>query len=136
MEAVGQLTGGIAHDFNNMLTGVIGALSIIKRRIAAGRVEELDKFIDAATSSAHRAASLTHRLLAFSGRQSLDRQPVDLGKLLISMEELFRRTLGEQVEIEIMPGADTWKAVTDANQLESAVLNLVINARDAMQAES
>ncbi|KQT05179.1 histidine kinase [Rhizobium sp. Leaf391] len=132
MEAVGQLTGGIAHDFNNMLTGVIGALSIIKRRIAAGRVDELDKFIDAATSSAHRAASLTHRLLAFSRRQSLDRQPVDLGQLLISMEELFRRTLGEQVEIEITPDADTWKAVTDANQLESAVLNLVINARDAM----
>lgn len=132
MEAVGQLTGGIAHDFNNMLTGVIGALSLLKRRIAAGRLDELDKFIDAATSSAHRAAALTHRLLAFSRRQSLDRHSIDLTQLVHSMEELFRRTLGEQVELEIMTGPDTWKAVTDANQLESAVLNLVINARDAM----
>lgn len=132
MEAVGQLTGGIAHDFNNMLTGVIGALSIIKRRIAAGKTEDLDKFIDAATSSAHRAAALTHRLLAFSRRQSLDRQAVDLTTLVGSMEDLFRRTLGEQVELAINLPAETWKAVTDANQLESAILNLVINARDAM----
>ncbi len=132
MEAVGQLTGGIAHDFNNMLTGVIGALSIIKRRITAGRTDDLDKFIDAATSSAHRAASLTHRLLAFSRRQSLDRQSVDVGQLVTSMEELFQRTLGEQIELVINVAADTWKAETDANQLESAILNLVINARDAM----
>lgn len=132
MEAVGQLTGGIAHDFNNMLTGVIGALAIIKRRIAAGRLNELEKFIEAATSSAHRAAALTHRLLAFSRRQSLDRQPVDVTQLIGSMEELFRRTLGEQVELRIHAATDAWKAVTDANQLESAVLNLVINARDAM----
>lgn len=132
MEAVGQLTGGIAHDFNNMLTGVIGALSMIKRRIAAGRLDELDKFIDAATTSAQRAASLTHRLLAFSRRQSLDRQAVDVTELIGSMEDLFRRTLGEQVELLISAPPDTWKAVTDANQLESAILNLVINARDAM----
>lgn len=132
MEAVGQLTGGIAHDFNNMLTGVIGALSVIKRRIEAKKTDDLDKFIDAATSSAHRAASLTHRLLAFSRRQSLDRQPVDVKNLIVSMEELFRRTLGEQVELQIVSAPETWKAITDANQLESAVLNLVINARDAM----
>jgi PAS domain S-box-containing protein len=132
MEAVGQLTGGIAHDFNNMLTGVIGALSLIKRRIAANRLEELDKFINAATSSAERAAALTHRLLAFSRRQPLDRQPVDVNGLVASMEDLFRRTLGEQVELLINLAPDTWKAVTDHNQLESAVLNLVINARDAM----
>lgn len=132
MEAVGQLTGGIAHDFNNMLTGVIGALSIIKRRIAAKKTDDLDKFIDAATSSAHRAASLTHRLLAFSRRQSLDRQPVDVTKLVVSMEELFRRTLGERVKLQIIPAPETWNAITDANQLESAILNLVINARDAM----
>ncbi len=132
MEAVGQLTGGIAHDFNNMLTGVIGALSIIKRRIAANRTDDLDKFIDAATSSAHRAAALTHRLLAFSRRQSLDRQPVDVKQLVVSMEDLFRRTLGEQVELFTNLAPETWKAVTDANQLESAILNLVINARDAM----
>jgi PAS domain S-box-containing protein len=132
MEAVGQLTGGIAHDFNNMLTGVIGALSIIRRRIAANRLDDLDKYLDAATSSAHRAAALTHRLLAFSRRQSLERHPIDLTQLIASMEELFRRTLGERVELLIKTTSDTWKAVTDANQLESAVLNLVINARDAM----
>jgi PAS domain S-box-containing protein len=132
MEAVGQLTGGIAHDFNNMLTGVIGALSVIRRRIAAGRLDQLDKFIDAATSSAERAAALTHRLLAFSRRQSLDRQSIDVKQLVASMEDLFRRTLGEQVELMINIAADTWKAVTDPNQLESAILNLVINARDAM----
>ena len=132
MEAVGQLTGGIAHDFNNMLTGVIGALSIIKRKIAAGRTDDLDKFIDAATSSAHRAASLTHRLLAFSRRQSLDRKSVDVKQLVASMEELFQRTLGEQIELAINVDEETWKAETDVNQLESAILNLVINARDAM----
>ncbi len=132
MEAVGQLTGGIAHDFNNMLTGVTGALSIIKRRIAAGRYDELDKFIDAAASSAHRAAALTHRLLAFSRRQSLDRKPIDVEQLIGSMEDMFRRTLGEQVELSTNVAPDTWKAITDANQLESAILNLVINARDAM----
>ena len=132
MEAVGQLTGGIAHDFNNMLTGVIGALSIIKRRIAANRTEDLDRFIDAGTASANRAAALTHRLLAFSRRQSLDRQPVDVNDLVASMEDLFRHTLGEQVEILVNLAPGTWKAVTDANQLESAILNLVINARDAM----
>ncbi|MGE7368791.1 PAS domain-containing protein [Neorhizobium sp. NPDC001467] len=134
MEAVGQLTGGIAHDFNNMLTGVIGALSVIKRRIAAKRLDELDKFIDAASSSAQRAAALTHRLLAFSRRQSLDFQPVNVIELVSSMEELFRRTLGEQVELVTAMAPETWKAVTDANQLESAILNLVINARDAMAA--
>ena len=132
MEAVGQLTGGIAHDFNNMLTGVIGALSVIKRRVSVNRLDDLDKFIDAASSSAARAAALTHRLLAFSRRQSLDRQAVDVRQLISSMEDLFRRTLGEQVELQINLLPDTWKAVTDANQLESAILNLVINARDAM----
>lgn len=132
MEAVGQLTGGIAHDFNNMLTGVIGSLSIIKRRISAGRLTELDKFIDAATSSAERATALTHRLLAFSRRQPLDRQAVDVTQLIASMEDLFRRTLGEQVELCTAINRGTWQPVTDANQLESAILNLVINARDAM----
>ncbi len=132
MEAVGQLTGGIAHDFNNMLTGVIGALALIKRRIAANRLDELDKFIDAATTSAERAAALTHRLLAFSRRQPLDRQAVDVNSLVGSMEDLFRRTLGEQIELFTHLSANTWSAVTDPNQLENAILNLVINARDAM----
>lgn len=132
MEAVGQLTGGIAHDFNNMLTGVIGALAILRRRISAGRIDDLDRFIDAATTSAHRAASLTHRLLAFSRRQSLDRQAVDVNNLVHSMEELLSRTLGEKIALSVRVHPGTCSALTDANQLENAILNLAINARDAM----
>ena len=132
MEAVGQLTGGIAHDFNNMLTGVIGALEVMKRRIANQRYDDLDRFMNAAITSAQRAASLTHRLLAFSRRQSLDRKPTDVVPLLQNMRDLLSRTLGEQITLETVWPDDSWQAVTDANQLESAVLNLVINARDAM----
>ena len=132
MEAVGQLTGGIAHDFNNMLTGVIGGLDLLKRHLAAGRLDRTDRYIDAATLSAQRAAGLTQRLLAFSRRQSLDVQPVDVEQVVVGMEELLRRTLGEQVGLEIRPAAGVAYALTDANQLESALLNLAINARDAM----
>ena len=132
MEAVGQLTGGIAHDFNNMLTGIIGALAILRRRISARRLDDIDRFIDAATSSAHRAASLTHRLLAFSRRQSLDRQAVDVNNLVNSMEDLLHRTLGEQISLSVVVHPETCCAFTDANQLENAILNLAINARDAM----
>ena len=132
MEAVGQLTGGIAHDFNNMLTGVIGSLDLLKRQLAAGRLDRADRYIDAATTSAQRAAGLTHRLLAFSRRQSLDVRAVDVNALVASMEELLRRTLGEGVGLEVSLHADAWPAMTDGNQLESALLNLAINARDAM----
>lgn len=132
MEAVGQLTGGIAHDFNNMLTGVIGALDVLKRRIASKRFDDLERFMDAASTSAHRAAALTHRLLAFSRRQLLDRKPTDVVPLIESMRDLLSRTLGEQIALETILPRDSWGAVTDANQLESAVLNLAINARDAM----
>ncbi|RDJ20857.1 PAS domain S-box protein [Bosea caraganae] len=132
MEAVGQLTGGIAHDFNNMLTGIMGALDIIKRRLASGRLEGVERFMDAATASAQRAAGLTHRLLAFSRRQPLDRKPVDVRQLILDMRELLDRSLGEQVELRVQPSPDCWAAVTDANQLENALLNLAINARDAM----
>lgn len=132
MEAVGQLTGGIAHDFNNMLTGVIGALGVVRQRVSVGRLDDLDRFIDAGVSSAQRAAALTHRLLAFSRRQSLDKQNVDVGGLVTSMEDMLRRTLGEQIELAVAIDPATLPAFTDANQLESAVLNLVINARDAM----
>lgn len=132
MEAVGQLTGGIAHDFNNMLTGIIGALAILRRRISAGRLEDLDRFIDAATTSAHRAAALTHRLLAFSRRQSLDRRVVDVNNLVNSMEDLLHRTLGEQISLSVSLHPLAGCAFTDANQLENAILNLAINARDAM----
>lgn len=132
MEAVGQLTGGIAHDFNNMLTGIIGSLDLMKRYIAAGRSAEVGRFTDAAVSSAQRAAALTHRLLAFSRRQSLDRQPLDPNHLVSSLEELFRRTKGAHIDLNVVLGANIWAVNTDASQLESALLNLIINARDAM----
>ncbi|HET9161168.1 MAG TPA: PAS domain S-box protein, partial [Caulobacteraceae bacterium] len=132
MEAVGQLTGGIAHDFNNLLTGIMGSLDLMKRRIESGRVRELDRLMDAALASAQKAAALTHRLLAFARRQSLDAAPVDANSLIASMEELLHRTLGEQVELQIQLSPDAWPVLADANQLESAVLNLSINARDAM----
>jgi PAS domain S-box-containing protein len=132
MEAIGQLTAGIAHDFNNMLTGVIGGLDIIRRRIADGRTDGLDRFLDAATGSAQRAAALTHRLLAFSRRQSLDTRPLDVNALVGSMEELLARSIGERMRLVMRPRENLPLAKADANQLESAVLNLAINARDAM----
>lgn len=132
MEAVGQLTGGIAHDFNNMLTGIIGSLDLMQRYIAAGRSEDIGRFTDAAVSSAHRAAALTHRLLAFSRRQSLDRRPTDPNQLVASLEDLFQRTKGAHIALKVQLGNDIWAVNTDASQLENALLNLVINARDAM----
>ncbi|WP_339532307.1 hybrid sensor histidine kinase/response regulator [Pseudomonas mucidolens] len=132
MEAVGQLTGGIAHDFNNMLTGIIGSLDLMQRYIAAGRSEDIGRFAAAAVASAHRAAALTHRLLAFSRRQSLDRRPLDPNQLVASLEELFRRTKGAHIDLKVQLGNDIWPVNTDASQLENALLNLVINARDAM----
>ncbi|WP_339427600.1 MULTISPECIES: ATP-binding protein [unclassified Pseudomonas] len=132
MEAVGQLTGGIAHDFNNMLTGIIGSLDLMQRYITAGRSDEIGRFTDAAVSSAHRAAALTHRLLAFSRRQSLDRRPLNPNQLVTSLEDLFRRTTGAHISLKVQLGHDIWPVNTDASQLENALLNLVINARDAM----
>ena len=132
MEAVGQLTGGLAHDFNNMLTGIIGGLDIVRSRIAAGRISEIDRFMDGAVQSAQRAAGLTHRLLAFSRQQPLDPQPVDVAALTRSIGDLLTRTLGEQVRLTVRSADDVWPAVSDVNQLESALLNLAINARDAM----
>ena len=132
MEAVGQLTGGIAHDFNNMLTGVIGGLDLIQMHLANGRMDRVKRYIDAANTSAQRAAALTSRLLAFGRRQSLDLKPTDVNVLVSGMEDLLRRTLGEQVALETHFAADAWPASTDPNQLESALLNLCINARDAM----
>lgn len=132
MEAVGQLTGGIAHDFNNMLTGVIGSLELIRRRLARGRTEDLDSLIDLGVTSANRAASLTHRLLAFSRRQSLDSKAVQMNSLVLSMGELLQRSLNESIQLEMRLDEKLWIAEADPNQLESALLNLVINARDAM----
>ncbi|MDK2766780.1 MAG: response regulator [Sphingomonas sp.] len=132
MEAVGQLTGGIAHDFNNMLTGIIGPLDLLRRKIAVGRIDEIDRYIDAATASAERAASLTHRLLAFSRRQSLDPSPLDINALIKSMSPLIENALPEQIKLDLAFGNDLPYAMADANQLENALLNLAINARDAM----
>jgi PAS domain S-box-containing protein len=132
MEAVGQLTGGIAHDFNNLLTGIIGALELVRRRLKQGRFDTLDQLMDAATASAHRAAALTHRLLAFSRRQSLDVRALDVNQLVSSVEDLLQRTLGEQIVLSVKLQSDLWLGLSDANQLENALLNLVINARDAM----
>ncbi|MGU3493683.1 PAS domain-containing protein [Xanthobacteraceae bacterium A53D] len=132
MEAVGQLTGGLAHDFNNMLTGILGSIDMVRRRIAQGRTSDVDRFLEAAMQSGQRAAALTHRLLAFSRRQSLDSRPIDVAQLVASMDELMRRTLGERINLEVDMPPGLWCAVADENQLESAILNLAINARDAM----
>jgi len=132
MEAVGQLTGGIAHDFNNMLTGIIGSLELLRRRLARGRTEDLDSLIDLGVTSANRAAGLTHRLLAFSRRQSLDSKAVQMNTLVLSMGELLQRSLNESIQLDMRLNDKLWVAEADPNQLESALLNLVINARDAM----
>lgn len=132
MEAVGQLTGGIAHDFNNMLTGIIGSLELLRRRLARGRLDDLDSLIDLGVTSANRAAGLTHRLLAFSRRQSLDSKAVQMNTLVLSMGELLQRSLNESIQLEMRLDDKLWVAEADPNQLESALLNLVINARDAM----
>ncbi len=132
MEALGQLTGGIAHDFNNLLTGILGSLDIVRLRIAANRMADVPRFMDAASNSAKRAAALTHRLLAFARRQSLDIKPNDVSQLVASMEDLLHRALGERITLRMVLASDLWPASTDANQLENALLNLAINARDAM----
>jgi signal transduction histidine kinase/DNA-binding response OmpR family regulator len=132
MEAVGQLTGGIAHDFNNMLTGIIGSLELLRRRLARGKTEDLDGLIDLGVTSANRAAALTHRLLAFSRRQSLDSKPVEMNELVHSMGELLHRSVNESIRLDMCLEPELWTAEADPNQLESALLNLVLNARDAM----
>lgn len=132
MEAVGQLTGGIAHDFNNMLTGIIGSLELLRRRLARGRTDDLESLIDLGVTSANRAAGLTHRLLAFSRRQSLDSKPVEMNTLVVSMGELLQRSIDESIRLKMQLSDQLWVAEADPNQLESALLNLVINARDAM----
>jgi PAS domain S-box-containing protein len=132
MEAVGQLTGGLAHDFNNLLQGIMGSLDLIQLRIESGRTTDLDRFINGALTSANHAAALTHRLLAFSRRQPLDPHAVSVNALVASMRDLIKRTMGEKVQLEFELDGNLWPALCDPNQLESAVLNLAINARDAM----
>ena len=132
MEAVGQLTGGIAHDFNNLLTGIIGSLELMTARLSQGRHQDLDRYIGAARGSADRAAALTQRLLAFARQQTLDPKPASANEQVVQMEDLIRRTVGPAIILETVLLPDLWLALCDANQLGNALLNLCINARDAM----
>jgi PAS domain S-box-containing protein len=132
MEAIGHLTGGVAHDFNNLLTVVIGNLDSLQRQLQANSSERLRRSADHAMQGARRAASLTQRLLAFARRQPLDPKPIDPNKLVSSMSDLLVRTLGERIEVQTVLAAGLWRVEVDPNQLESALLNLAVNARDAM----
>ena len=132
MQAIGQLTGGLAHDFNNLLTGITGSLELLGTRLAQGRLADLSRYIEAAQGAATRAASLTHRLLAFSRRQTLDPKPTDINRLGAGMEELIRRTVGPMITLQTIWADDLWPVLCDPNQLENALLNFCINSRDAM----
>ena len=132
MEAVGQLTGGLAHDFNNLLSGISGSLQLMNMRVSQGRTAEIGRYMDAAMTSVERAAALTHRLLAFSRRQTLDPKPTDVNRLIEGLRDMFSRTVGPGVKIETSLAPELWSTLCDPNQLENALLNLVINARDAM----
>jgi len=132
MEAVGQLTSGLAHDFNNLLAGISGSLELLQARVAQGQLNDLDRYLVAAQGASKRAAALTHRLLAFTRRQTLDPKPTNVNRLVAGMEELICRTVGPSVKIEVVGAAGLWTTLVDPNQLENALLNLCINARDAM----
>jgi signal transduction histidine kinase len=132
MEAIGQLTGGIAHDFNNMLQVILGSLALLQKNLRLGRCQDVDRFIDSAIGSANRAAGLTQRLLAFSRRQQLSPTVVDANHLIETMADMVRQTVGETIAVNMFPATALWAIRCDINQLESTILNLVINARDAM----
>ncbi len=132
MEAVGQLTGGLAHDFNNLLAGISGSLELMQIRLQQGRFKEVERYMAAAQGAAKRAAALTHRLLAFSRRQTLDPKPTNVNRLALDIQEMIQRTVGPEIQIEVVGAAGVWPALVDPPQLENALLNLCINARDAM----
>jgi PAS domain S-box-containing protein len=132
MEAVGQLTGGLAHDFNNLITGIAGSLDLLQTRLSQGRAGETARYIAAAQGACKRAAALTHRLLAFSRRQMLDPRPTDVRLLVADMADLVRRTMGPAITVEFLATGAMWATLVDRNQLENALLNLCLNARDAM----
>ena len=139
MEAIGQLTGGVAHDFNNLLTIISGNLEIADRCLQSwsdAARERLTRVIANAANGAQRAAMLTQRLLAFARRQPLDPKLTNVGQLIAGMSDFFRRTLGENVELEVVEGAGLWQIEVDPSQLEAAILNLVVNAKDAMNARN
>ena len=132
MEAVGQLTGGLAHDFNNLLAGISGAFEMIGTRLAQGRTTDVDRYLQAGQGATRRATALTHRLLAFSRRQNLLPKPLLANALLQDLAELVRRTVGPGIHVETIAASGLWSALVDENQLENALINLCINARDAM----
>lgn len=132
MDAIGKLTGGIAHDFNNLLTGIITGIELIKRRTQENRPEKIIRYAEAALASASSAAALTHRLLAFARQQPLDARPIDINKHIRSLEDLLRRTIGKRIALTLDLTSQSAIALVDSSQLESALLNLVINARDAL----
>ena len=132
MEAVGQLTGGLAHDFNNLLASISGSFDLLRRRLAQARYADLDRYIDIGRGATERAAALTHRLLAFSRRQTLDPKPTSANRLVQGMEELIRRTVGPEIRTVLELEDGLWPTLVDPHQLENALLNLCINARDAM----
>jgi PAS domain S-box-containing protein len=132
MEAVGQLTGGLAHDFNNLLGGIMGAMEVAQMKLDQGKVEDVPRYLSLGETAVRRAASLTQRLLAFSRQQTLDPRATDINRLITGMEELIRRTIGPSVHLEVVGAGGLWPSLVDPPQLENALLNLCINARDAM----
>jgi signal transduction histidine kinase/PAS domain-containing protein len=132
MEAVGQLTGGLAHDFNNLLAGISGSLEIMQSRVRQGRVNDVERYMTAAQGAVMRAAALTHRLLAFSRRQTLEPKPTDVNHLVTGMQEIIQRTVGPTIAVEFVGLSGLWPTLVDHSQLENSLLNLCLNARDAM----